>query len=100
MKDFFEVQSQIQKLLAEIAGSSEQVQNPVVDESDLTLQKLDEYNAQLQDLQKEKVAVWLIINQLLAMLFYFSQHSAVIIFFQNLFNYSCRVRGCTRFLNL
>lgn len=34
---------------------SEQAGTPVFDESDLTLKKLDEYHAQLQELQKEKV---------------------------------------------
>lgn len=52
---FLDVQSQIKKISSEIAGSSEQVETPKVDESDLSLKKLDEFHAQLQDLQKEKV---------------------------------------------
>uniref|UniRef100_A0A3Q7J5F0 Uncharacterized protein n=1 Tax=Solanum lycopersicum TaxID=4081 RepID=A0A3Q7J5F0_SOLLC len=51
---FLDVQSQIKKISSEIAGSSEQVETPKVDESDLSLKKLDEFHAQLQDLQKEK----------------------------------------------
>ncbi|CAI9760399.1 unnamed protein product [Fraxinus pennsylvanica] len=54
MKDFFDVQSQIQKICAEIAGISGQEESPAVDESDLSLKKLDEFHAQLQELQKEK----------------------------------------------
>ncbi|KAF4346051.1 65-kDa microtubule-associated protein 1 [Cannabis sativa] len=57
VKDFSDVQSQIQKICGEIAGSlnlNDQVGTPSVDESDLTLKKLDEYHAQLQELQKEK----------------------------------------------
>ncbi|XP_015059357.1 65-kDa microtubule-associated protein 1-like [Solanum pennellii] len=54
VKEFLDVQSQIEKISSEIAGSSEQVETPKVDESDLSLKKLDEFHAQLQDLQKEK----------------------------------------------
>ncbi|KAG8386081.1 hypothetical protein BUALT_Bualt03G0111800 [Buddleja alternifolia] len=54
IKEFSDAQSQIQKICAEIAGTSEQVGNPAVDESDLSLKKLDEFHSQLQDLQKEK----------------------------------------------
>ncbi|KAJ4981109.1 hypothetical protein NE237_031946 [Protea cynaroides] len=55
--EFSDVQSQIQKICAEIAGNlklSEQGGTPAVDESDLTLKKLDEFHAELQELQKEK----------------------------------------------
>lgn len=55
MKEFSDVQSQIQKISAEIAGISEHVESPAVDESDLSTKKLSEFRAQLQDLQKEKV---------------------------------------------
>ena len=58
MKEISDVQSQIQKICGEIAGNlsiNEQVGTAVVDESDLTLKKLEEYHAQLQELQKEKV---------------------------------------------
>ncbi|KAL8505492.1 hypothetical protein ACS0TY_016661 [Phlomoides rotata] len=54
IREFSDVQSQIQWICAEIAGSSEQVGSPAVDESDLSIKKLDEFRAQLQDLQKEK----------------------------------------------
>ncbi|KAK4484790.1 hypothetical protein RD792_007384 [Penstemon davidsonii] len=54
IKEFSDVQSQIQNICAEIAGTSEHVENPAVDESDLSLKKLEEFHAQLQDLQKEK----------------------------------------------
>ncbi|XP_043689784.1 65-kDa microtubule-associated protein 1-like [Telopea speciosissima] len=57
LKEFSDVQSQIQKICAEIAGNlklSEQGGTPTVDEADLSLKKLDEFHAQLQELQKEK----------------------------------------------
>ncbi|WMV39930.1 hypothetical protein MTR67_033315 [Solanum verrucosum] len=54
IKDFFDVQSQIQKISSEIAGDSEQVESLTVDESDLSVKKLDEFHMQLQELQKEK----------------------------------------------
>lgn len=58
VKEFSDVQSQIQKICGEIAGNlnlSDNVGTTAVDESDLTLKKLDEYQVQLQELQKEKV---------------------------------------------
>lgn len=56
VKEFSDVQSQIQKICGEIAGNLNlNDQAPAVDESDLTLKKLDEYQSQLQELQKEKV---------------------------------------------
>lgn len=58
MKEFSDVQSQIQKICGEISGNlnlSEQVGTPAVDEADLSIKKLEEYQAQLQELQKEKV---------------------------------------------
>uniref|UniRef100_A0A1D1XSE6 65-kDa microtubule-associated protein 1 n=1 Tax=Anthurium amnicola TaxID=1678845 RepID=A0A1D1XSE6_9ARAE len=57
IKDFADVQSQIQKICGEIAGNlkqDEQVGTPTVDERDLSLKKLDEFQSQLQELQKEK----------------------------------------------
>ncbi|KAI4307946.1 hypothetical protein L6164_031070 [Bauhinia variegata] len=57
IEEFSDVQSQIQKICGEIAGGlniSDQNGTPVVDESDLSLKKLDEYQSQLQELQKEK----------------------------------------------
>lgn len=57
IKEFSDVQSQIQKICGEIAGNLSDQAAPVVDESDLSLKKLDEYHAQLQELQKEKVTL-------------------------------------------
>ncbi|KAK2987048.1 hypothetical protein RJ640_004774, partial [Escallonia rubra] len=54
IEEFSDVQSQIQKICGEIAGSGEKLGSPVVDESDLSLKKLDEFHSQLQELQKEK----------------------------------------------
>uniref|UniRef100_A0A5B7AJ86 Putative microtubule-associated protein 1-like n=1 Tax=Davidia involucrata TaxID=16924 RepID=A0A5B7AJ86_DAVIN len=44
----------VQKICGEISGSNEQVGSPVVNEADLSLKKLDEFQSQLQELQKEK----------------------------------------------
>lgn len=55
---FADVQSQIQKICGEIAGNLSLGETPAVDESDLSLKKLDEYQSQLQDLQKEKVIIY------------------------------------------
>ncbi|KAE8680244.1 65-kDa microtubule-associated protein 1 [Hibiscus syriacus] len=54
VKEFSDVQSQIQKICGEIAGNASELGAPAVDESDLSLKKLDEYQVKLQDLQKEK----------------------------------------------
>lgn len=54
INEFFDVQSQIQKIRGEIVGTSEHAVSPVVDEADLSLKKLDEFQSQLQELQKEK----------------------------------------------
>lgn len=59
IKDFFDIQSQIQKIRGEIVGTSGQVGSPVVDEADLSLKKLDEFKSQLQELQKEKASTFL-----------------------------------------
>ena len=59
VKEFSDVQSQIQKICGEIAGKVNLNESPVVDESDLSLKKLDEYQAQLQELQKEKVELYM-----------------------------------------
>ncbi|QHO18901.1 65-kDa microtubule-associated protein [Arachis hypogaea] len=58
VKEFSDVQSQIEKICGEIAGDlspSDQTGPPAVDESNLSLKKLDEFQSQLQELQKEKV---------------------------------------------
>ncbi|KAJ6845164.1 65-kDa microtubule-associated protein 1-like isoform X1 [Iris pallida] len=57
IKEFADVQSQIQKICGEIAGTlkiGEKVTTPAVNEDDLSLKKLDEFQSQLQELQKEK----------------------------------------------
>ncbi|KAB2615580.1 65-kDa microtubule-associated protein 1-like [Pyrus ussuriensis x Pyrus communis] len=54
VKEFTDVQLQIQKICGEIAGNSNLSESPAVDESDLSLKKLDEFHSQLHDLQKEK----------------------------------------------
>ncbi|KAI8552926.1 hypothetical protein RHMOL_Rhmol06G0305800 [Rhododendron molle] len=59
INDFFDVQSQIQKIRGEIVGTSGQVGSPAVDEADLSLKKLDEFKSQLQELQKEKASTFL-----------------------------------------
>ncbi|XVF77345.1 hypothetical protein PTKIN_Ptkin14bG0035400 [Pterospermum kingtungense] len=55
VKECSDVQSQIQMICAEIAGNShERTAAAAVDESDLSLKRLDEYQVKLQELQKEK----------------------------------------------
>ncbi|KAJ8754884.1 hypothetical protein K2173_015396 [Erythroxylum novogranatense] len=54
LKEFSDVQSQIKKICGEIAGNFKTNETPVIDEADLSLKKLDEYQVQLQELQKEK----------------------------------------------
>lgn len=51
------MRSQIQKICGEIAGNFTVEPAPAVDESDLSLKKLDEYQVQLQELQKEKAII-------------------------------------------
>lgn len=58
MNQFRAVQGQIQKISAEIAGQSEYDDSSstvVVNENDLSLKKLEEYQIELQRLHKEKV---------------------------------------------
>lgn len=57
IKEFIEVQSQIEKICGQIDGTIEagdEVGPPEVDEDDLSLEKLEDFRAQLQELQKEK----------------------------------------------
>lgn len=55
VNEFSEVQSLIQKIRGEIAGNLiKETVTPKVDETDLSLKKLDEFHLQLQELQKEK----------------------------------------------
>lgn len=58
MREFADVQLQIEKISGEIAGTlnvGEQMRTQTVDVEDLSLKKLDEYQSQLKELQKEKV---------------------------------------------
>lgn len=56
VREFSDVQSQIQKICEEIAGGLNN--GPyVVDESDLSLKRLNDYQSKLQELQKEKVII-------------------------------------------
>lgn len=59
IEEFSDVKLQIKKIQVEIAGNlnvGEHTGKPVVDEDDLSLKKLDEYQSQLQELQREKVS--------------------------------------------
>lgn len=104
IKEFSDVQSQIQKICGEIAGSltlGDPTGTPAVDESDLSLKKLDEYQSQLQELQKEKVI--LLYYQLIYHLVINLKtqvDSLDIMLRVFLLWLSGRVRGYTRFLNL
>ncbi|KAK3129064.1 hypothetical protein QOZ80_6BG0470980 [Eleusine coracana subsp. coracana] len=56
-REFINVQSQIDQICGEIAGTlevGEQVATPQVNEDDLTLERLEEFRSQLQELEKEK----------------------------------------------
>ena len=54
LKQFIEVQTEVQRIASEIAGRSE---NKVVNvnEEDLSLKKLEEHQSELQRLKREKV---------------------------------------------
>nr|GEX33885.1 65-kDa microtubule-associated protein 1-like [Tanacetum cinerariifolium] len=54
IKKFTDVLAQIQNICGEIAGSNEQGGSVVIDESNLSLKKLEEFHDHLQELQKEK----------------------------------------------
>lgn len=61
IKEFSDIQSQIQKICNEISENIEardQVKTTKVNENNLTLEKLEEFQSQLQELQKEKVIVF------------------------------------------
>ncbi|EER89674.1 hypothetical protein BDA96_10G163000 [Sorghum bicolor] len=56
-REFVNVQSQIDQICGEIAGTievGEQVTTPQVNEDDLTLERLEDFRSQLQELEKEK----------------------------------------------
>ncbi|CAH1444347.1 unnamed protein product [Lactuca virosa] len=54
VKKFANVLTQIQKIRGEISGTNEQTGSFTVDESDLSVKKLDEFHDHLQELEKEK----------------------------------------------
>ncbi|AEE29208.1 hypothetical protein ISN45_At01g014860 [Arabidopsis thaliana x Arabidopsis arenosa] len=59
MKQFVDIKAQIEKMSGEISGYSDQLNKTMVgslalDEQDLTLRKLNEYQTHLRSLQKEK----------------------------------------------
>ncbi|XP_071697486.1 65-kDa microtubule-associated protein 1-like [Rutidosis leptorrhynchoides] len=54
IKEFLDVQTQIQNICGEISGGGDHAGKVIVDVSDLSLKKLDEFHDQLQELQKEK----------------------------------------------
>jgi hypothetical protein len=57
-REFVNVQSQIDQICGEIAGTievGEQMTTPQVNEDDLTLERLEDFRSQLKDLEKEKV---------------------------------------------
>jgi protein regulator of cytokinesis 1 len=60
VKEFADVQLQIQTIRGEIAGSlqvGDHLGTPHVDEDDLSMKKLNEFLFELQALQKEKVGI-------------------------------------------
>lgn len=60
-RQFVEVKGQIAKICGEIAGSVAGEFYPKGDQ-DLSLRRLEEYQAQLQSLQKEKVHIHLLVD--------------------------------------
>lgn len=62
-RQFLEVKSQISKICGEIAGARPGDLNANGDQ-DLSTRKLEEYHAQLQSLQKEKVAIYILYPSL------------------------------------
>jgi len=70
MNQFQAVQGQIQKISAEIAGQSEYDNSSstvIVNENDLSLKKLEEYQIELQRLRNEKVQIKVIKKLFCAM---------------------------------
>lgn len=63
MKEFSEVQSQIDRISGEMTGSESSVDSalPEVNERDLTLKKLEELKSHLRELHNEKVLCFLLI---------------------------------------
>lgn len=69
VNQFQAVQGQIQKISAEIAGQSEYDNSStvIVNENDLSLKKLEEYQIELQRLRNEKVQIKVIKKLLFGM---------------------------------
>jgi Microtubule associated protein (MAP65/ASE1 family) len=88
VKEFMQVQLQIQNIQGEIIGGRA-TGLPQVDEQDLSLDKLDEYQSQLKELQKEKVQK---INAF--------HRNAASTFFSggSLSHFFCRVSDCVKFM--
>lgn len=61
LKQFADIKSQIEKINVEILGSSHHDHSPAnpvkIEEDDLSIRKLTEYQSQLRILQKEKVCL-------------------------------------------
>jgi protein regulator of cytokinesis 1 len=54
LKQFIEVQTEVQRIASEIAGHSEN-EDVTVNEEDLSLKKLEDHQNELQRLKREKV---------------------------------------------
>jgi protein regulator of cytokinesis 1 len=54
LKQFIEVQTEVQRIASEIAGRSEN-EDVTVNEEDLSLKKLEDHQNELQRLKREKV---------------------------------------------
>lgn len=63
LKEFLEVQSQIVRICAEIAGNPHHASSasPQVDQCDLTVKRLEDLKSQLQELQKDKVVIFIFV---------------------------------------
>ena len=66
IKEFSEIQSQIVRICAEIAGHGQSncSSDPQVNERDLTVKKLGELKSHLQELQNEKVPLIIVVLSL------------------------------------
>ena len=60
-KQFLDVLEEIRNISNEIQGSAEHIPSNAVDETDLSLRKLEELHRQLHALQKEKVGTFFFI---------------------------------------
>jgi len=76
---------------------------PAVDESDLTLKKFEEYQSELQELQKEKVILVYVSNIISSSRRFENSIDFIYLTVHRQFSYIAlfgRVTGCKRFLNL